>query len=283
MMNYMPFAGICLTMITTLSAAQPPRLIVRGDDMGYSHSGNIALMRCSKDGIQTSIEVIVPSPWFPEAVALLKANPGIDVGVHLALTSEWDNIKWRPLTDAPSLRDEFGYFYPMVFPNPKYPGKSIRENKWQLVDVEGELRAQIETAIRFIPQVSHVSAHMGCTNLSEEVKTLTKKLEIEYGIHIDLAEHKVAYAPYEGPHGTSEEKITSFIAMLSKLEKGKTYLFVDHPGLDDAELKAIHHIGYENVAADRQGVTDLFTSDMVKAKIKELGVELISYKDLVDR
>src|ERR1041384_3871034 len=48
------------------------RLIVRGDDMGYSHSGNLALIKCSKEanvapeGIQTSIEIIVPSPWFPE-------------------------------------------------------------------------------------------------------------------------------------------------------------------------------------------------------------------------
>ena len=43
------------------------RLIVRGDDMGFSHSGNEALIRCHREGIETSIEVIAPSPWFPEA------------------------------------------------------------------------------------------------------------------------------------------------------------------------------------------------------------------------
>ena len=46
------------------------------------------------------------------------------------------------------------------------------------------------------------------------------------------------------------------------------------------ELRAIHHIGYEDVAADRQGVTDAWTSEKVKAAIEEYGVQSISYKDL---
>ena len=79
---------------------------------------------------------------------------------------------------------------------------------------------------------------------------------------------------------TLEEKTASFIKMLDKLEAGKTYMFVDHPGLNDAELQAIHHIGYEDVAADRQGVTDLFTSAKVKAAIKDKKIVLIGYKDL---
>jgi predicted glycoside hydrolase/deacetylase ChbG (UPF0249 family) len=265
--------------ILTVTVGFSQRLIVRGDDMGYSHSGNLALIKCSKEGIQTSIEIIVPSPWFPEAVRFLKENPGIDVGIHLALTSEWDNIKWRPLTDCPSLRSPDGYFYPMVTPNPNYPKMSIKENQWKIEDVEKELRAQIETGLRHIPRVSHISAHMGCTSLSDEVKALEKKLAKEYKVDIDLQELGATYAPYDGPHGTAAEKVSSFIKMLAKLEKGKTYLFVDHPGLDNEELRAVSHIGYENVAVDRQGVTDLFTNLQVKDEIKKRGIELISYKD----
>ena len=82
---------------------KPPKLVIRGDDMGFSHSGNMALIKCYKEGIEKSIEVIVPSPWFPEAVTLLKENPGVDVGIHLAITSEWDYEKWRPLTDCPTI------------------------------------------------------------------------------------------------------------------------------------------------------------------------------------
>ncbi|HEX5170967.1 MAG TPA: ChbG/HpnK family deacetylase, partial [Cyclobacteriaceae bacterium] len=108
--------------------AKPIRLIIRGDDMGYSHAGNEALIKCFKEGIQTSIEVIVPSPWFPEAVKMLAENPNVDVGIHLAITSEWDNVKWRPVSDCKSLTDPDGYFYPMIWPNKNYPGLAVKEN-----------------------------------------------------------------------------------------------------------------------------------------------------------
>jgi len=273
---------LIFVFVVTATLCSGQRLIVRGDDMGYSHSGNLALIKCSKEGIQTSIEVIVPSPWFPEAVRFLKENPNIDVGIHLALTSEWDNVKWRPLTDCPSLRTADGYFYPMVFPNPNYPKMAIKENAWKIEDVEKELRAQIETAIKHIPRISHISSHMGCTRLSDEVAALEKKLAKEYKIDIDLQDLGVGYAPFDGPHATKDEKISSFIKMLGKLEKGKTYLFVEHPGFDNEELRAVSHIGYENVAVDRQGVTDLFTSEEVKKEIKKRGIQLVSYKDLTN-
>jgi len=260
----------------------PARLIIRGDDMGYTHSGNEAIIHAYKKGIEKSVEVIVPSPWFPEAVKLLEENPGIDVGIHLALTSEWDNIKWRPLTDCKSLKDEDGYFLPKVWPDRDYPGKSIKERKWELADIEKEFRAQIEMAIKKIPRISHISSHMGCTELSDSVKLLTARLAKEYKIDID-AKYNVEWIGYDGPHKTLEEKIKSFTKMLNKLQPGKTYLFLDHPGFDGPELKAVHHIGYENVAADRQGVTDLWTNGSIIALIKKQGIQLISYKDLLDK
>src|SRR5260221_842213 len=72
------------------------RLIVRGDDMGFSHSADQALIKSHREGIETSIEVIVPSPWFPEAVKLLRQNPTIDVGLQFAINIEWDNVQCRP-------------------------------------------------------------------------------------------------------------------------------------------------------------------------------------------
>ena len=95
------FYSIFIIMISATANAQqkPARLIVRGDDMGYTHSGNEALIKCFKEGIETSVEVIVPSPWFTEAVKLLKQNPKLDFGIHLAITSEWEDLNGRPLTD----------------------------------------------------------------------------------------------------------------------------------------------------------------------------------------
>ncbi len=270
-----------LFLLPALAQQSPPRLIIRGDDMGFTHSGNMALMKCYKEGIETSIEILVPSPWFPEAVRLVNQTPGVDVGIHLDLTSEWENIKWRPLSDCPSLKDSGGYFFPMVYPNKNYPGRSLTEKNWKIEDIEKEFRAQIEMALKYIPRISHFSAHMGCTNLSPAVSALVKRLAKEYHIPVDPDMELTGNIGYDGPSKTTEEKIQSFINRLNKLESGKTYIFLDHPGIDNDELRAVYHIGYENVAADRQGVTDLFTSEKVKALIKQKGIQLISYRDLV--
>ena len=266
----------------TTAASKPIRLIVRGDDMGFSHSGNEALIQCYREGIETSIEVIAPSPWFPAAARMLmaKENSGVDVGVHLALTSEWDNLKWRPLTSCPSLIDADGYFFPMLRPNKNYPARALAENKWQLDEIEREFRAQIELVRKHVPRVSHVSGHMGCSGLSPEVTAMTRRISKELGVDIDLAELGVKQIRYLGPKGTAEEKLTSFLAALESMQPGGTYWFIDHPGLDTPELRAISHIGYENVAADRQGVTATWTHPRVKAFIKDRGIQLIGYRDL---
>lgn len=261
--------------------AASPRLIVRGDDMGFSHSGNKALIKCSLEGIQTSIEVIVPSPWFPEAVKLLEQNPQIDVGIHLALTSEWDNVKWRPVSAAASIRNADGYFFPMIYPNKNYPGQALLQQPWKAGDIEQEFRAQIEIAKRKIPRLSHISGHMGCDRITPEVATLTRKLAKEYQIDISLEERGVKNVSFLGPRATSEEKVESFLKMLDSLKPGETYLFVEHPGLDTPELRAVHHVGYENVAVDRQGVTDCWTDVRVKQFVKAKKIQLISYVELV--
>lgn len=249
--------------------------------MGFSHSGNIALIEAYKEGIETSIEVIVPTPWFPEAVRLLEQNPDIDVGIHLTLTSEWDHIKWPPLTDSPSLKDEDGYFYPMIWPNKNYPGRALKEKNLNLQEIEKEWRAQIEKGLKYIPRISHISGHMGCTHMTEETKQIATRLAREYNIDIDPAAYGVKGVGYKGKHGTFEEKKASFLKMLDGLHADSTYLFVEHPGLDTPELRAIHHTGNENVAADRQGVTDLWTDPQIVGFVRKKGILLISYKDLV--
>lgn len=270
---------ICFSFQCT-TAQQAPRLIVRGDDMGFSHSGNEALIKTYKEGIERSIEVIVPSPWFPEAVKMLAENPAVDVGIHLAITSEWDNVKWRPVSYSPSLADPDGYFFPMIWPNKNYPQRALLENQWKTADIEKEFRAQIELAMKKIPRITHISGHMGCTNMNDSVKAITMRLAQEYKLTFDLAAFNVKSVGYDGPHKTTEEKKQSFTNMLNKLQPGNTYLFVEHPGLNTPELQAIHHIGYENVAADRQGVTDIWTDRDIIALIKQKGIQLISYKNL---
>ena len=257
-----------------------PRLIVRVDDMGCSHAVNEAILKCCTEGIATSVEVLVPSPWFPEAVKILREHPEVDVGVHLALSSEWENIKWRPVSDCPSLRDADGYFFPRIFRHRSYAGRSLVENRWNLEDVEKEFRAQIELAQKKIPQVSHVSGHMNCCRLNHDVTAVIERLGKEYGLEVETYGRNIKKVSYVGPQKTSDEKIAGFIKMLECLEAGQTYLFVDHPGLDTSEMRAINHLGYEDVASGCQTVTDTLTSPRVCEVIQARGIQLIGYRDV---
>lgn len=269
-----------INMVPAFSQQKAPRLIVRADDMGFAHGANMAIMKTLKEGIATSVEVLVPSPWFPEAVALLNEHPSIDVGVHLTLTSEWSNMKYRPVSKAPSLINEDGYFYPFIWKNKRMPGQALTEHEWSIKDIEQEFRAQIALAQKKLPQISHITAHMGCYEMTEEVSSLAKELAKEYKIDIYPVDYQVSKVTYLGPKGTSEEKVQSIIRMLESLKPRETYFFVDHPALDTPELRAIHHPGYFDVAIDRQGVTDAWTDQRVKEAIRKLGIQLISYKDL---
>ncbi|MCF8326013.1 MAG: polysaccharide deacetylase family protein [Leadbetterella sp.] len=276
-------ARTLIKAVVSPEVTNAPKLIVRGDDMGYSHSGNEALIKSYVEGIQTSIEIIVPSPWFLEAVKMLEKNPKIDVGLHFAITSEWDNVKWRPLTAAPSLRNKDGYFYPMLFHNKNYPMQAIMDNDWKIEDIEQELRAQIEMAKKYIPRLSHVSGHMGSLAFTKEMKEMTARIGKEYGIQmVDAGSTHIQYTGYEFRNKTTEERIEGFIKMLEKLETGKTYVFVEHPGLDNEELRAISHIGYEDVAKERQDVTTVFTSEKVKEAVIRKGINLVSYKEALE-
>lgn len=276
------FILLLAIVLSNISCAQQKeiRLIVRGDDIGFSHTVNQACIDSYQNGIMTSVEIMVPTPWFMEAVKLLQENPGLDVGVHLTLTSEWENLKWRPLTNAPSITDANGYFYPMIWPNDNYGDAfALSKANWKIEEIEKELRAQIELAKKYIPQLSHVSTHMGCGSIAPEVGELVKKLATEYDLDIDPKELGVNRATYVGVKSTPAEKEAAFIAMLESLTPG-TYMFVDHPGYNTAEMQAIHHVGYENVALDREGVTHTFTSKKVKETIDKLGIKVISYADL---
>ena len=258
------------------------RIIFRGDDMGISHSSNQAIIDAYQNGIQKTAEVIVPGPWFPEAVRLLNENPGLDVGVHLALTSEWENLKWRPLSNSPSITDSRGYFQPFIWPHEEYgESRALLGQDWKLEEIERELRAQIEMATASIENVTHLTGHMGMSHMSPEVTELVEHLAEEYNLKINPEDYNIQRIGFEGDVNSGEEKIKQLISILRELESG-TYLMVTHPDLDTPATRSLFHKGYEDVAIDRQADTDFLTSKEVQEVIDELGIQVISYSDLLE-
>jgi predicted glycoside hydrolase/deacetylase ChbG (UPF0249 family) len=275
--------GLSATGHTGSAPAEEPapiRLIVRGDDMGSTEASNEAAIRCFREGVMRTVEVMAVGPWFPDAVRRLRENPRLDVGLHLTLTSEWDSMKWRPIAAVPSLVDADGYFFPMVWPGPDYgPDRALKSQPWKLDEIERELQAQIDLAKRHLPQLSHLSDHMGLASLGPEVEALLKRLADESGLDIDPEALGVKHLGWGGPADTAEEKIARLARTLETLGPG-TWLFVDHPAFDTPEMRSIHHQGYETVAADRQGVAVAWTSAPVLEAVRARRIQLVSYRDL---
>lgn len=272
---------VLLAALVLQPAATEIRLVVKGDDMGAAHGINTATIAAYKQGVLTTTNVIVPGPWFPEAARLLRENPGLDAGVHLALTSEWDNVKWRPVTAVPSLVDEDGWLLPMVQPRAGTgAGRSIKERGWKLDEIERELRAQLTIAKRHIPHVTYTWNHMGFTSLGPDVASLVARLSKEYGLVVpsDLGIQPIGRV-WDG-QDSGAVKADKLAAKLETLAPG-LWLHIDHASTDDPEMRAIGHAGYEWVAADRSANVEAWTSPKVREVITRRGIKLTSYRELL--
>ncbi len=129
--------------------------IVHVDDIGMCHAANVGAFQALREGPATCGSVMVPCPWFREAVALAREQPDVDLGVHLTLNAEWEHYRWGPVAGrraVPSLLDADGYLPRTV--------AEVAEGA-RPEEVEIELRAQIEHALAAGLDVTHLDSHMG--------------------------------------------------------------------------------------------------------------------------
>ena len=173
--------------------AKRKQVVIHEDDVGMTHGSNTAFVELSEIGTCSSGSVMVPCPWFPEAAEIARANPTLDLGVHLTLTSEQVRYRWRPLTAPPpsaGLSDESGYFWPDV----------PRARKADPKVVEAEMRAQIEMALAAGIDATHLDAHMGTAQTPEFV-AIYRRLGHEFGLPALLVKNLSRYNPttYAGP------------------------------------------------------------------------------------
>ena len=104
-------------------------------------------MRRSRAGAATSAGLLVPAPWARDAAA---RAAGRDVGVHLTLTAELPRYRWGPVTIAPSLLGGDGGFPATVADLHDHADPD---------EVRRECRAQLERAVLFGVDPTHLSVH----------------------------------------------------------------------------------------------------------------------------
>ncbi|GAA6730827.1 carbohydrate deacetylase [Thermus brockianus] len=212
-------------------------LLLHHDDLGLTHAQNAAFFAL---GLPTG-SVMVPGAWASQV-------RGVDLGVHLTLTSEWAAPRLRPLTGGESLKDEGGYF------------PATLEDLWRRAraeEVEKELRAQIEAAKRLFSP-THLDSHQGAV-LRPDLAEIYLRLAEAYGLvplvpdgleglgvpeaFLPELERLLVEAPYPkvrflDPYGGPPEERLGFYLNLAHLPPGLYYL-VHHSALPTPEGRAL--------------------------------------------
>lgn len=255
----------------------PTALLIRCDDAGMSNSTNLALEKMIKTGIPFSTSVMFVCPWYQQTVDILKENPQVSVGVHLTLNAEWKNFRWGPILgkEVFSLTDKEGFFFPSR--------KLFYENNPTLIDIEKELRAQIERAVNSGIRIDYIDYHMGTAVDKPESRAIVEKLakEFKLGISRYFAEVDVDNM-YSAPIDKKKESLFEIVS--DKLNKDNINLIVCHIGIDNDELRAMIDLnpsGPPEMSRHRQGELDALTSTEFRELLKIKNIKPITYRDLI--
>jgi predicted glycoside hydrolase/deacetylase ChbG (UPF0249 family) len=262
-------------------------LIIHADDLGMSHSVNRATFEALEKGWITSASILVPCPWFPEVARFAKGRPDLDLGIHLALNSEWTTFRWGPLSppDAvSSLVDEQGYF-PLL-----EPAVAARARP---AEVERELTAQVERARAAGITLSHLDSHMATLFRSAPLFEVYRGLGRKYGLPILLERegNRIAgTAEAQGealvdrvlsisPGVPAAQWRAAYEQMLAPLKPG-VYLLIVHLGYDDEEMRGATADHPDWGSAWRQSDLDLVRSPEFQRFLRDQGFVLIKWRDL---
>ncbi len=272
-------------------------VIIHADDAGMSHSVNVGTIEAMEKGCVSSASIMVPCPWFQEIAIYAKEHPERDFGLHLTLNSEWKTYRWGPVAPrdkVPSLLDKEGFLHPDV--------PSVAANA-RSSEVEIELRAQIGRALEFGVPVTHLDTHMGALVCRPDLVDVYVNLGIEFNLPVLFIRnvHKDERTAKEYPAladkaaeltlaldavklpildtlaqfygGESQEKRKeTYLKSLRELKPGVTEIII-HCGVDDAELRAI-----TSSHLNRDGDRRIFTNPEIVDAIRNLGIEIISWK-----
>mgnify|MGYP003341720928 FL=1 len=257
-------------------------VIISCDDLGSCHAANVGVFDAIRRGVATCASLMVPAPWARHAAML--AEPTDDLGVHLTLNCEHPNYRFGPITHAPSLLSGEGGF------------PRDLDDLWNHADpaeVLRECRAQIERAMAWGVDVTHLAPHLSAIMLRPEFFDVYLELAVEFRLPIRLpstissteagfpfrrlaAEEGVVFPDHFDHDWRAGSRERVYDAIRS-LQPGVTEIHVQ-PVIDTPEVRAITDAA-ELWIDDH----DLVTSDAtLRSLITESGAVPLGYRQLRD-
>ncbi|MEM7533074.1 MAG: polysaccharide deacetylase family protein [Chloroflexota bacterium] len=264
-------------------------LIIHADDVGLSHAENQATFDAMATGMVSSASIMVPCPWFTDSAAYVRAHPALDIGVHITLTSEWKYYRWGSVasaSDVPSLLDEQGYLHASSMDVATHADPR---------EAEIEARAQIERALAFGIQPTHIDTHMGSICFTPDLFAVYLKLGREYNLPLlliapmidnmglrdmlqpsDIVLDKLFIPRDAGPIHRWEDHMRSVFA---ELAPGVSQMIV-HLAYDNAEMRAIGVDHPDYGSAWRQWEFDMVTHPTFATLLTEYDIQLITWREV---
>lgn len=262
-------------------SAEARILIINCDDLGMCNSANEGVYESLRDGMATSASLMVPCPWAREAASRYR---GEDIGVHLTLTAEFELYRWGPCTRAPSLFGGDGGFASSVVDALDHA---------DLDEMRRELRAQLERAILWGFDVTHLDSHMGILQMRPEFFDVYLDLAMDFDLPIRLSgastQEAVGFpfrdlAAQEGILAPDHLVVTRSVGSRRAVERavmdlsaGVTEVYL-HPATDHSELRS-----FDPRWADRVDDHHLLTRDSeFRAAIERSDVILMGWREIRD-
>ncbi|CAG0935925.1 Carbohydrate deacetylase [Thermoflexales bacterium] len=277
------------------------QLIVNADDFGRTRGVSAGILRAHLEGIVTSATAMMNMPGVAADLHLAQTEaPRLGLGVHLNFTAG------RPLLPTEwcaSLVDEHGYFL-------KQEVITATPDRLKPDELRAELKSQITTfknAMNALPD--HLDAHHFVhlypplfevyLDLADSFKL---PVRIPFPRQADQIDHippiirgvppetarsivradqqQLAARSIKAPDhflATFYDPLTTvehLLRLLENLAEGTTELMT-HPGAVDERLQAESHY-----TTQREQEAAALTSPQVKARLTELGIQLITFADL---
>ena len=266
-------------------------LIIHADDLGMSHSVNRATFEALEQRWITSSSILVPCPWFPEVAEWARAHQDADLGIHLAVNSEWTTFRWGPISgrdQVPSLLDKDGYL-------PLLETEAVAHA--DPAQVERELRAQIDKAKAAGIQLTHLDSHMATLFHTQPLFDVYRKMGTTYDLPVlleRLGERAGAESPWslQASSGALIDRVVSinpgvpqsgwlaeYRKILAPLEPG-VYQLIVHLAYDDDEMRGATSNHPDWGARWRQSDLETVKSQAFRDFLRDSGFKLITWREL---
>jgi hopanoid biosynthesis associated protein HpnK len=283
------------------------RLIVSADDFGMSPGVNAGILAAHRDGILTAASLMVNGAGFDDAVEIARSHPTLAVGLHLVLVQGRASA---PPTEIPLLAGADGML-PMA---PIWSGMRYFFTRGIRDQLKREIAAQLERFAATGLPLSHVDGHL-TVHVHPTVLDILLECAASHGIRaIRLPREPLGPAlRFDRSHLGRKLFEGAAFAALSR----RAAPLLDTAGLLHADrVYGLHQTGHvsedylERVVRDLpEGLSELYchaalpddealrwrpadyasagevaalTSARVRAAVEAAGVELVSYRSLLD-